>query len=240
MPEELLDPNTALGMLRLEHEHIKGLIENLRHINDAGMMQQALVPLLDELKIHSALELELFYPFIRQTAPEDKVEAAADEFDEVAILASDLDEMLVTDPAFKETLDNLITHFEKHTFQMEQYLFLTVEGPNCDPDCHDRLVALANDMKLRKSELLVKMGAADSNDDPRQRVAQEKGRGVHAPRDVAVDSQTEEALYGGKKVDLSEADVKKRGSAMMPNEFDTARGYSPPPPGSDVTPDVGR
>lgn len=240
MPEELLDPNTAIGMLRVEHEHIKTLLMSLKQMDEQGMAQQALVPLLDELKMHSALELEMFYPFIRSFAPEEKVEAAADEFDVVADLATNMDEMLFADPAFDETLDLLIKHFDQHIFEMEQYLFLTVEGPNCDPDCHNLLVALANDMKERKADLLHKLGA-DVAVDTRQRIAQEKGRNVHAPRDVAVSSETEEELYGAKTVDLSNADLRDRDAAVAPSEFDTARGYNPPPPSSNnLGQDVGR
>lgn len=238
MPEELMDTNNALGMLREEHEHIKGLLEGLRLVDQPGFEQSALTPLLDELKVHSALELELFYPFIRKHTEEEHVELAADEFDEVAILASDLDEMLLTDPAFKETLELLIKHFDKHIYEMEQFLFLAVEGPNCSPDCHDSLVALANDMKARKSALLEKMGG--DSVDTRQRLAQEKGRNVHAPRDVASTDEAEAANYGGKQVDIAKSELSDRDAAVTPSEFDTARGYSPPPPGGNITPDVGR
>lgn len=239
MPEQLLNPDNALGMLRQEHENIKSLLLELQKVEEPGMEQQILVPLLDELKAHSAIELELFYPFIRQFAGEDHVEAAADEFDSVADLATNMDEMIVTDPAFKETLASLIQHFDRHCFEMEQYLFLTVEGPNCSPDCLDSLVVLANDMKARKADLLRKMGG-DSSVDARQRIAQEKGRGVHAPRDLPVSPQEEETLFGGKTTDLGKSELSDRDKAVTPNEFDTARGYSPPPPNSDISPDLPR
>jgi hypothetical protein len=220
MPEELMDDSNALGYLRSEHETIEQLLASVANTAEQpDFARQAMVPLVQELQIHSAIENEFFFPFMDNYVPQDIVDRPADDNRIIDALTRKLETMNPASDEFLPTLEELHKHFKHHIYVEEQYLFLTVEGK--DPVVHNELINLANVMKRRRAEMMDEMKRPRTTDftsqpvtpgDVQQRLAQEKGRGIYPPRDVLTQQEEEALQSGGRDItEMTEGELHSSG-----------------------------
>jgi hypothetical protein len=221
MPEELLDDGNALGMLRAEHESIRQLLSNVL-VRDEAFAQQALMRVREELEVHREMEKQCFIPLCENNIMLISEVRMADGtkssmlFDE---LVSRLDSMTVAHPEFALTLEQLIRAFQQHCFEMEENLFIALEGG--DWDMHQQLTACAIQMRDLRERMLASMNRPRASETPtfqelQHRRAQEQGRGVWGPRDVSDDEQLKRDEEGA--VDLkadSEGNVMDLGRKSL-------------------------
>jgi hypothetical protein len=211
MPEELLDDSNALGYLRSEHESIQQLLATVTQVDQPQFAKQVVIPLIQELSVHAAIEDEYFFPFMQSYVPEDVLARPASDNSLIREMTRKLETLDPADPEFLSTLDRLIERFQHHVYIEEQYLFLSVEGK--DPTVHNDLIRLANSMKHRKSEMLAAMkeprvlegtsGEPTTAGEVQLRVAQEKGRHLYPPRDVLSEDEVESLDEGAEDTSVS-------------------------------------
>jgi hemerythrin superfamily protein len=167
MPEDLLNEDTALGMMRAEHQHIEELLNTCLTADQPDFLRQAMSVLLPALHVHFTLEREIFFPFITKLMPERDVllgKAPVDEFrrlrqDNVTMmaLAEQLQQMDPTNFSFKPTVSRLAGTFEHHSYLQEAYIYPLLEMS--DDDTHNALIRLAFDLKRRKDAVLSGLSA---------------------------------------------------------------------------------
>jgi hypothetical protein len=219
MPEELLDDGNALGMLRAEHEYIKTLMGNV-YEREPAFARQALIRLMEELQIHSAMERQQFIPLCEtnmDTIKRERFDLGMAHHEALEELTSRLEGMDVEDPAFGVTMEQLIHRFQQHCFAMEETMFIALEGG--DWDMHNQLVACAMRMRELRTQLLDSMKRPRSADAPtfqdlQHRRAQEMGRGVYAPRDVVNDDVRDSESGEDVKLD-TEGNVMNMGGKTL-------------------------
>ena len=203
MPEELMDDRNALGMLRQEHDAIKAAINNCRGIDDLIILGEALEPLLQQLRIHTAIEEEYFLPFMSKEYHPDLIAGARKDHKHLEMLTDRLYDVDTSVEQVNLTLDSLAAAMQHHTYEMETQLFERAVGR--DPDFTNQLVALANAMKRRKNEMLVELQNREGtrSQDIRHRIAQEEGRGLRAGRDVVLDNELDTSEDTGRDVRIA-------------------------------------
>src|SRR5688572_7425590 len=76
-------PKDAIGLLRADHTLVEDLFEQFEKARDDGRKQTLALRICMELKIHTAIEEEIFYPAVREALPkqEDLLDEAKVEHD---------------------------------------------------------------------------------------------------------------------------------------------------------------
>lgn len=194
MPEELLDEGNALGMLRAEHVNINSLMSNVSE-RDPVFAQQALMRLREELDIHRAMERQYFIPLCQRNTDvvkPDRLALGTRHDATLDELISQVNAIDVTHPDFARTMEQLTHTFHTHSYEMEETMFIALEGG--DWDMHNQLVACAMQMRelrdhMRESQKRRRAAEGPSFQNFQQHRAQEMGRGEYPPRDIVSDSE---------------------------------------------------
>ena len=149
----------AIELLLQDHREVESLFQEFDSL-EAGEEDDAEELVEDaclELEIHDKLEIEIFYPAVREAATDDDIQDllddAEDEHEAVRELIEKLEEMEPDDDARDALFTTLIEQVKHHVEEEESELFPKVkklEGLD--------LVALGAEMKERKSELMAEMG----------------------------------------------------------------------------------
>ncbi len=146
----------AINLLKADHKKVKGLLEDLESTTERGAKKRK--KLLDqietELKVHTSIEEEIFYPAFRDAVrkKEDR-EMYFEALEEHHVVKGVLPEMKDTDPASEEfgakskVLKELVTH---HAKEEEKEMFPAAKKVLSD----DELEQLGERMQARKEQLL--------------------------------------------------------------------------------------
>ena len=139
----------ALTMLREDHRKVQDLFKQFED-TESPQAQQAIVnEAITELLVHSTLEEELFYPRLKREGETEKVAEATEEHHVVDLLIAELTEMRPNNPQYKAKFTVLAENV-KHHIQEEESEML----PKAAELGRDALMALGEDMQMRKQELM--------------------------------------------------------------------------------------
>jgi hypothetical protein len=158
MPEDLLNENTALGMVRSEHERIDDLLATCLHSNQPDFTRQATEPLVQELIAHETLERELFFPFLfhhamgRPGFRPDKMQEAINENIDIRALSQRLAGLDPAGKDYHEIVQKISDTFRRHCYVEEAFGSMALEMN--DADLHNDLLTLADRMRDRRAQLL--------------------------------------------------------------------------------------
>ncbi|MEP6885558.1 MAG: hemerythrin domain-containing protein [Gammaproteobacteria bacterium] len=153
----------AIAMLTADHKKVKQLFSKFDKLKDAGTDDEKthlVARICNELKIHTTIEEEIFYPAVRKAIDD------ADLMDEAFVEhagAKDLIEQLEgADPA-DDLYDAKVTvlgeQIDHHVREEEGDMFPKAKKTKVDTD------ALGAKMLKRKRELMDEMGISDDQDD---------------------------------------------------------------------------
>ncbi len=167
IPEGILPAaeDDAIAFLRAEHDRVEDLFASFDEIKygraDADK-QRVVGEICRELRLHSAVEEEIFYPAVRaEIADDDLMNEATVEHDGIERLVADLEAMAPEDDmvnAKMHVLDAYVTH---HVREEEENIFPKAR------ECAIDLLALAAKM-ARKRAKLVQAGAAKADSTARK------------------------------------------------------------------------
>jgi len=147
-------PNTqftdAIAMLKADHRKVEELFEKFESARN-GSKQKLAQQICDELKIHTILEEEIFYPALRDKIEEDTLNEAYVEHDGAKVLINDI-MAGGPDDAFYDAKVKVLSEEIKHHVKEEEArsegMFSQAREAGVD------LVALRDQMTMRKQELL--------------------------------------------------------------------------------------
>ncbi|MDC4223996.1 MAG: hemerythrin domain-containing protein [Candidatus Manganitrophus sp.] len=133
----------ATDLLRDDHETIRELLETLRSARDK---EEVLAKVEKEIRIHSQLEEELFYPAVREV---DNlwVDAAVDAHQQIDELLEDLIDAVEEEAEFEQKLTELEEQLHAHIDDEETKLFPEVEAQL------EELNELGNDLSQMRRDL---------------------------------------------------------------------------------------
>jgi hypothetical protein len=144
------EENDAIAMLKRDHDNVKALFDQFERAERKAEKQKIVKQALEELRVHSTLEEEIFYPAIREQLKNGIMNEADEEHHVAKVLIAELD-----------TIDGDNDHFDaKFTVLSESVRHhIKEEEDEMLPKARDLKVdfqALGEKMERRKAELKAK------------------------------------------------------------------------------------
>jgi hypothetical protein len=149
MPNEI-KPQDGLQLLAGDHRKVEELFAQFEKARGASAKERLVRQICAELKIHSTIEEEIYYPAIRGKVEEDALDEAYVEHDSAKLLINEL-EAAEPDEDFYDAkvkvLQELIEHHVKEEEKERDNLFQQTRAADID------LEALGERLAARKAEL---------------------------------------------------------------------------------------
>jgi iron-sulfur cluster repair protein YtfE (RIC family) len=141
----------AIDMLKQDHDKVESALkefESLGH-QDAEACRELIVGVCEELKVHTTLEEEIFYPAVREAIDDEEImNEAAVEHETAGMLIEQLENMQEDDPNYHATFKVLGEYVRHHIREEESAMFPAARKAGIDLD------ALGARMCERKQELM--------------------------------------------------------------------------------------
>ena len=152
MPTEN-QPKDGLQLLAEDHRKVEELFAQFEKASGTSAKEKLVRQICTELKIHSMIEEEIYYPEIRGKVEEDALDEAYVEHDSAKLLINEL-EAAEPDESFYDAkvkvLQELIEHHVKEEEKQRDNLFQQTRAAEID------LEALGERLAARKDELTAK------------------------------------------------------------------------------------
>lgn len=142
----------AIMLLRADHDEVKKLFDEFEQTDDGERKRRIAETICNELKIHSMIEEEIFYPAFRGILEDDMLDEAVVEHDGAKLLINDIMSGAdSTDTVFEAKVTVLGEQIEHHIEEEEEArtgMFAKCRASDVD------LKALLEPMMARKRELM--------------------------------------------------------------------------------------
>src|SRR5678815_1820249 len=146
----------ALAMLKADHDKVKKLFKQFEKMHEEEEEEQAeqlATQICNELKIHTTLEEEIFYPEVRNAIDdEDLMNEAEVEHASAKELIAQIESMSSGDDKFAAKVMVLGEYINHHVKEEQDEMFPQARKAKVD------LAALGERMLARKQELMSQMG----------------------------------------------------------------------------------
>ena len=139
-------PN-ALELLRKDHRNVLTLLRRFERASDEREQRSLCEEIVSELQVHTSIEEDCFYPFVRDaSARDDLIEEATIEHNSVKQLMDELSDGNVEAQRFHALMSVLNEYVGLHVREEEERIFPVVEKMGVD------LEALGQELAERKAE----------------------------------------------------------------------------------------
>jgi hemerythrin-like domain-containing protein len=149
----------AIEMLKADHDKVKKAFKEFEKLDheDTEAARQIVETVCEDLKVHTTLEEELFYPALREAMEdEDLLNEAAVEHETAKMLIEQLENMGPDDPNYRATFTVLGEYVMHHVKEEEGEMFPQAKKADLD------LEGLGERMRARKEELVGQTQAEDA------------------------------------------------------------------------------
>jgi len=137
------------NMIRMDHTHVVAAFHQFQ-ADTAPRVKKGLADnICLALEVHAQLEEEIFYPALREVSPDETLDKAKPEHDEMRRLVGGLRGLHPTDPAFDETVFELMRAVLHHVADEETQLL-----PKAERLLAGQLSEMGGRMTRRRLELL--------------------------------------------------------------------------------------
>lgn len=156
-------PKDAVALLMADHKRVHGIFEEFKKFAESDsdeyveFKQELIKMACDELKIHTTIEEEIFYPAVRRALPDedDLLNEAEVEHAGAKNLIAQLEDADASDAMTCAKFTVLTEYIEHHVREEEGEMFPKVRKSGLD------LVSLGKKMAARKAELQEEKPAFD-------------------------------------------------------------------------------
>ena len=158
MPKTRSKSASAIDLLKEDHEKVKKAFKEFEKLDrsDAEACRELVETVCADLRVHTTLEEEIFYPAVREAIDdEDIMNEAAVEHETAKMLIEQLENMEPDDPNYFATFTVLGEYVMHHVKEEEGEMF-----PEAKKARELDLEALGEQMKARKEELTAQMEQA--------------------------------------------------------------------------------
>src|SRR3954451_2330445 len=146
---EFLTANPAVALLKQDHDRVKELFDRFEAAKTRPAKIKIVRAALVELKVHAAIEEEMFYPAVRKPVGSEIMNEADEEHHVAKLLVAELDRMDGTESHFDAKFHVLAENVRHHIKEEENEMLPKAEKVKVDFD------ALAEKMKQRRERLVV-------------------------------------------------------------------------------------
>lgn len=140
----------AIDMLKQDHDKVEKAFKDFEKMDrqDTEACRRLIETVCEDLKLHTTLEEEVFYPAVREAiADEDLMNEAAVEHETAKMLIDQLENMGADDPNYYATFSVLGEYVRHHIKEEQGEMFPAAKKAKLD------LAALGDRMRSRKEEL---------------------------------------------------------------------------------------
>lgn len=140
----------GLQLLAQDHRKVEELFAQYEKVSGASAKQKIVQQICTELKIHSMIEEEIYYPLIRGKVEEEALDEAFVEHDSAKLLINELEAAEPDEEYYDakvKVLQELIEHHVKEEEKQRDNLFQQTRAAEVD------LEALGEQLAARKAEL---------------------------------------------------------------------------------------
>ena len=109
----------AIALLKADHRKVESLFEKFEKATSASTKQKLCHEICTELKIHTTIEEEIFYPALRGRIEDDTLDEAYVEHDGAKVLVNDL-ESASPDDDFYDAKVTVLSEEVKHHVREEE------------------------------------------------------------------------------------------------------------------------
>lgn len=116
----------ATDLLKKQHREVKALFKKVEKTEDAGQRRQLLDQIAEDLKMHTRIEEEIFYPAIRDLGTkkaEEMIDEAFEEHHVVDLVLAELPSVDPEDERFAAKMTVLSELVEHHAEEEEEEMF---------------------------------------------------------------------------------------------------------------------
>jgi hemerythrin superfamily protein len=144
----------ATDLLKKDHDAVRGLLAEFEDSNDRSHQKRSTLAqqICEELKVHAAIEEEIFYPAVKALRDKDakfEVEEALHEHKQIKAAVAEISKMKPDDePAFGATMKVLKEDVEHHADEEEKEMFIEARKMG-----DSRLEELGAKLQTRKDQL---------------------------------------------------------------------------------------
>jgi hypothetical protein len=144
------DSENAIDILKLDHEKVKDLFKAFEKETARAKKIKIAQEAMNELKIHAAIEEEIFYPTVRKAVGDDVMNEADEEHHVAKVLIAELDDMTGHEDHYDAKFIVLAENVRHHIKEEEGEMLPKAEDAKVDFD------ALGEKMLQRKRALQTK------------------------------------------------------------------------------------
>jgi hypothetical protein len=147
MAEKKMD---AIKLLSADHREVEALFEKFEKASRDGTKEKIARQICTELKIHTQIEEEIFYPALRGKISDDDLDEAVVEHDGAKVLINDIEAAEPDEHYYDakvKVLQEEIEHHVKEEEKQQDNIFAQARKTDVD------MVALGEQMAARKQEL---------------------------------------------------------------------------------------
>jgi hypothetical protein len=145
---DFLTTNPALALLKKDHDTVKELFDRFEKADGRPAKKKIVMQALTELKIHAAIEEELFYPAVRKPVGKDIMNEADEEHHVAKVLIAELERMDGREDHYDAKFSVLAENVRHHIKEEENEVFPKSKDATIDFE------ALSQAMVRRKEALL--------------------------------------------------------------------------------------
>jgi hypothetical protein len=145
---EIFKTNPAVSLLKADHDKVKRLFKQFEAAKAKSTRIKVVREALCELKVHAAIEEEIFYPAVRKPIGKEIMNEADEEHHVAKLLIAELDTMDGSESHFEAKFMVLAENVRHHIKEEENEMLPKAKGMKLDFD------ALAEKMNRRKERLL--------------------------------------------------------------------------------------
>jgi hemerythrin superfamily protein len=160
MPKTRNKTLTAIDLLKEDHDKVKKAFKEFEKMDrsDSETCRQVVRSVCDDLRVHTMLEEEIFYPAVREAIDdEDIMNEAAVEHEAAKTLIEQLENMEPDDPNYFATFTVLGEYVMHHVKEEESEMF-----PQAKKAKELDLQALGEQIRARKEELMADVEKAEA------------------------------------------------------------------------------
>ena len=145
---DMFKSNPAVSLLKADHDKVKQLFDQFESATTRQQKKKIVQEALTELKVHAAIEEEIFYPAVRKPIGKEIMNEADEEHHVAKLLIAELDAMNGSESHFDAKFLVLAENVRHHIKEEENEMLPKAKSVKVDFE------ALAEKMNRRKEKLL--------------------------------------------------------------------------------------
>lgn len=171
------DGNDAISILKRDHDTVKDLFDRFEHSEERAEKMKIVSDALEELKIHAALEEEIFYPAVRGQVERDIMTEADEEHHVAKVLIGELEKMSGNEEHFEAKFTVLAENIRHHIKEEESDMLPKARKLSVDFDAlGERMMERKDDLRLHGVPIAAEEMIADPRADSPARAATNETR----------------------------------------------------------------